>query len=353
MKKTIMALALIVSVLAGLAMESYTLKLSEYDMSLADDTYNRLCDYHNAAAGSAEKMVDEDVAFEYIGIKTVCGQEKATEYYNAVISSTDLGDSFDKPAAMKLANKIVREYRAAIAAEQRPMPTPLPAPSLVPEGEYQIYLDVANDAWYAEAVNGMSSGGLLKGYDDGLFHPNDYITYAQWSVLMCRVAGVTDEGRDKGNHWAGGYYEEARSNGFVTMGGNLDEPISRGVALNGLQNGIRYDTVGFKDKLASRYTGKVWTLEDIPDHEIIKNNERQMDCGGNPDTLFWWADNIVQAYNWGITHGVDSAGTCNPLGGLTRAEAAQMLYNIGITREGSLNLGSSYIGSSSSGAGAK
>lgn len=356
MKKTIMALALIVSVLVGAIMLPNAKDDDRPDLSLVDETYYALEGYHNAKEGSIERSSDENAAYQYLKVKTVLGQDKATEYYNSVISTADLGAEFDKRTTNNLARSMIREYRTAIAAEQRPMPTPLPAPSLAPEGEYQTYPDVANDAWYAEAVNGMSSGGLLKGYDDGLFHPNDYITYAQWSVLMCRVAGVVDaaESRYSGNHWAGGYYDEATMHGFHYGGpASLDEPLTRGVALNGLYNGVKYDTVGFEDKLTARYAGKVWTPEDIPDYQTIKDNERQMNGGGDPDWQFWSADDIVRAYNLGITQGVDSTGTCNPLGGLTRAEAAQMLYNIGITRENSLHLGRSYIGSSSSGVGAK
>lgn len=356
MKKTIMALALIVSVLVGGIMLPNAKDDDRPDLNLVDETYYALEGYHNASEGSIERSSDENTAYQYLKVKTVLGQEKATEYYNTVISTADLGTEFDRRASNELARTMIREYRAAVAAEQRPMPTPLPAPSLAPEGEYQTYPDVANDAWYAEAVNAMSSGGLLKGYDDGLFHPNDLITYAQWSVLMCRVAGVVDaaESRTSSRHWASGYSEEASMHGFHYGGAaSLDEPLTRGVALNGLYNGVKYDTVGFEEKLAAQYAGKVWTPENIPDYQIIKDNECRMNGGGDPDWQFWSTDDIVQTYNLGITQGVDSAGTCNPMGGLTRAEAAQMFYNIGITKEGGIHLGRSYVGSSSSGASTK
>ncbi|MDE6107756.1 MAG: hypothetical protein K2F83_03665 [Oscillospiraceae bacterium] len=41
---------------------------------------------------------------------------------------------------------------------------------------------------------------------------------------------------------------------------------------------------------------------------------------------------IMLAYKYGIVHGTDAKGTCNPLGNLTRAELCQMLYNAGITQ---------------------
>ena len=43
---------------------------------------------------------------------------------------------------------------------------------------------------------------------------------------------------------------------------------------------------------------------------------------------------ICRAYNLGLIGGVDSEGTFDPYGALTRGQLAQMLYNMGWTEEG-------------------
>ena len=48
------------------------------------------------------------------------------------------------------------------------------------------YTDVKADAWYAEAVNALSSIGIIKGYEDGSFKPNQPITRAEFAAVATR-----------------------------------------------------------------------------------------------------------------------------------------------------------------------
>lgn len=48
--------------------------------------------------------------------------------------------------------------------------------------------DVAEDAWYADAVTAMSNRGLVKGGDDGLFHPEDQVDHQQLMTVLGRLA---------------------------------------------------------------------------------------------------------------------------------------------------------------------
>lgn len=59
-------------------------------------------------------------------------------------------------------------------------------------GESEIFADVPEDAWYAPYVNALYATGLVKGYDDGLFHPEDIITHEQFLVLLGRTARWLD-----------------------------------------------------------------------------------------------------------------------------------------------------------------
>ncbi len=49
--------------------------------------------------------------------------------------------------------------------------------------------DVADEAWYTEAVRWAASQGIVGGYGDGTFGPNDPITREQLAVMLWRYSG--------------------------------------------------------------------------------------------------------------------------------------------------------------------
>lgn len=49
--------------------------------------------------------------------------------------------------------------------------------------------DVSNDAWYTEAVRWAASQGIVGGYSNGMFGPNDNITREQLAVMLWRYSG--------------------------------------------------------------------------------------------------------------------------------------------------------------------
>ena len=80
---------------------------------------------------------------------------------------------------------------------------------------FAAFSDVAADAKYGEAVSILSSLGVINGYEDGTFKPDETITRAQFAAVVCRLLGLgeTAEGA-KGQQvfndvpaddWAAGY----------------------------------------------------------------------------------------------------------------------------------------------------
>ena len=50
------------------------------------------------------------------------------------------------------------------------------------------FADVKNGAWYAEAVHWAAANGIVGGYGDGRFAPNDAITREQLAAILYRYA---------------------------------------------------------------------------------------------------------------------------------------------------------------------
>lgn len=51
------------------------------------------------------------------------------------------------------------------------------------------FADVPVSAWYAEAVRWAAAEGVVNGYGNGMFGPNDKITREQLAVMLWRYAG--------------------------------------------------------------------------------------------------------------------------------------------------------------------
>ncbi|MGZ4106376.1 MAG: N-acetylmuramoyl-L-alanine amidase [Tumebacillaceae bacterium] len=65
-------------------------------------------------------------------------------------------------------------------AGSTPTPAPTPTPTPVPTTQEDI------PSWAAEAVQKMLEWGVMSGYEDGKFHPNDTVTRAQLASALAR-----------------------------------------------------------------------------------------------------------------------------------------------------------------------
>lgn len=101
------------------------------------------------------------------------------------------------------------------------------------------YLDVASNYWAKDAINYVSSNGLMTGLSDGTFAPANPITRAQMATIVARWLGLTETGietaSDVNGHWAQKSIELVMHAGI--MGGMTDgtfhpnEPLTRAQAV--------------------------------------------------------------------------------------------------------------------------
>ena len=99
--------------------------------------------------------------------------------------------------------------------------------------ESAAFTDVAADAWYAGAVNWAAGEGIVSGYGNGKFGPDDLITreqmanmlyyYAQWAGLEPSAGADALQGfQDAGqvSSWASDAVSWAVSSGLISGTGN-------------------------------------------------------------------------------------------------------------------------------------
>ena len=98
------------------------------------------------------------------------------------------------------------------------------------------FTDVANNTWYAQAVNYLATRNVLRGYPDGSFRPHQSITRAELTAVMSRFWDIRDNGMSEftdvaSGHWAFRYINNAHNRGWVTgyADGSFrpDNPITR------------------------------------------------------------------------------------------------------------------------------
>ncbi len=101
------------------------------------------------------------------------------------------------------------------------------------------FSDVETTAWYNRAVSTLYQLGIIKGADDGDFHPDDTITRAEFAAIAARFSDkkVSDATpfTDLANHWAKDEVTAAASlgwvNGYTDGTFRPDQPITRAEAM--------------------------------------------------------------------------------------------------------------------------
>lgn len=231
------------------------------------------------------------------------------------------------------------------------------------------YTDVASNAWYYDAVMTMTEGGLLAGYGNGKFGPNDALTRTQLAIISGRLIGFS---RDY-DYWTSGKYatdlftvnaDRAYTaiylmNRTETIGGEklLTEyetsliensgGLYRDIASNGKLTLATMWTAVYDNWRAGLAAGKQinyrTSIDEFPDanaiHKWIEENYAivnqclDLQYTSKERLVDFCERMILRAYNLGMIGGVDDKGTFDPYGNLTRAQASQMLFNMGWTYE--------------------
>lgn len=90
------------------------------------------------------------------------------------------------------------------------------------------FSDVSKNASYAEAVDYVSSTGLMVGYGDGKFQPEKTVTRAEMATVLCKLLGEDKNLKKDGSkfkdvpasHWGNAYVAKAASLGILSGYGN-------------------------------------------------------------------------------------------------------------------------------------
>ncbi len=182
--------------------------------------------------------------------------------------------------------------------------------SVFPAKAGLVFPDVGQDKWYYTAVTSLYNFGIVNGYSDGLFHPDDTLLASQFIKMLFYDTDVLPvEGED----WWQPYYKAGVQASLldptIITADMMDKPLSRyqvAQIISGLNIKISVPE-GFK---AVADTDKIYAA--IKDLYSIPVNYTDA-------VINVYAYGIMQGYTDGAFHGEDS---------LTRAQAAQIINKL-------------------------
>ena len=174
--------------------------------------------------------------------------------------------------------------------------------------------DVAEDAWYSKAVSFIASRGITTGSGNGQFGPMQKLTRGQFIVMVMKAYGINPDQNpaenfaDSGNTYYTNYLAAAKRLGISGGVGNNrfapDNEISRQEMFVLLYNALK----------ATSNVPKIMgtkTLAEFSDRGQVAS---------------WAKDAMTFFVQAGMISGTD--GRLSPTGTTSRAEMAQVLYNL-------------------------
>ena len=240
-----------------------------------------------------------------------------------------------------------------------------------PSASYDnYYTDVPSTMWAYHPIMTMTEGGLLAGYGNHLFGPNDTLTKEQLDIIRTRIHDADYPVSASGNKaFASRAYAVILLSEDMVTGGStsLSEYETSLVNKSGVSGGLVYNLSesgrfgsmwqGVYDNwraslAAGRNTDYIASVDELPDadkiHQWIEENWKEMSdilninnpakyASVHDRTVATCEQAICRAYNLGMVSGYDSAGSFGPYNNLTRAQLSQMLYNMGWIKAGCLD----------------
>lgn len=162
------------------------------------------------------------------------------------------------------------------------------------------FSDVSNDAWYATAVKTMASLGMMSGYPDGTFRPDEPITRAEFATVALAFAYEPDNARCSyldvsTSAWYYTYVAQATTYGWI--GGYPDGTFRPNNSITRVEVCVivnnmlgrtpdedyidrnEDELVNFVD-LSDRYWGYYTIMEATNGHEYTGNYSNETWCTG-------------------------------------------------------------------------
>ena len=207
------------------------------------------------------------------------------------------------------------------AVEEAEAPAPALSENVTAEpGDAVAFSDVPNDYWAKPYIDALSSRGLIAGFDNNTFRPDQPVTRAQTANIVSRTFDLTADAETldfsdvTSDYWARESIGEVVRGGFMT--GFPDdtfapnEPVTRAQALTTLVTGLGIQ----------------------PPTNVQAAIDRYDDANQIPN---WANEKVAAATSGGLVVNYPNKEQLNPAQPTTRAELAAFIYQA-LERQGAV-----------------
>ena len=177
--------------------------------------------------------------------------------------------------------------------------------------EYKLsFVDVQKSHWFYDAVFFIAEKGIAKGVSEQEYAPNKTVTRAEFITMLCRAFGIEERSgenySDAGNSWYTGFLAAAKQLGLAQgVGDNRFEP----------------------DRAITREEMVVIIYNYFKNAGQITESSGSLTYADRSQVSNWAEEAVANASAHGWIKG-KSNNIFDPQGIATRAELAQILYNI-------------------------
>lgn len=201
-----------------------------------------------------------------------------------------------------------------VTPNQPQPPVTDPVPAQPPADSPIKFVDIDEAKWATRPITKLAEAGIISGTGDGKFQPNREVTRAEFVKML---TGLFDEEPEQDSDqrfadvpesdWAFRYVNQAARVGLVVGGA---------------------DGLFHPNDLVTREEMAVMTARLLKQLEISSGASGSASAFADAETVSEWAvDSVTALKAAGIVKG-DLGNRFNPKNSLTRAEAAQIIYNV-------------------------
>ncbi|WP_392534782.1 S-layer homology domain-containing protein [Nostoc sp. C117] len=159
-----------------------------------------------------------------------------------------------------------------------------PFMTAAPSFAQTTFSDVSSNYWAAEFIQQLSQRGVIAGFPDGSFHPEEPVTRAQFAAMVNKAFQKAQQRSPisftdvPSNYWASSAIQQAYTIGFLSgYPGNRFEPnqaIPRQQVLVSLANGLDYAPVNTESTL--QYFNDASSIASYARSPIAAATEKQI-----------------------------------------------------------------------------
>jgi hypothetical protein len=176
------------------------------------------------------------------------------------------------------------------------------------------FVDVSANAWFSDAIGFLAARGITNGVDESRFSPGDSVKRGQFIVLLLKAYGIQpdqtqhDNFSDAGDTYYTPYLAAAKNLGITTGVGN---------------NNFAPESSITREDLFTLLYRALQVIGEAP----VKPSNADLSDFTDANAVSGYAREAVEALvASGIVSGND--GKLNPGGNTTRAQVAQVLFNL-------------------------